>query len=52
MNTAAWAANPLTTDINDQPPWSDDKTTQGNVCYAKNQGRKPPSTSPDTRSFT
>src|SRR5687767_4473970 len=37
MNTAAWAANPLTTDINDQPPWSDDMTNQGNVCHAKNR---------------
>src|SRR5438046_912249 len=30
MNAAASTANPLTTDIDDQPPWSDDMTDQGN----------------------
>src|SRR5450755_725626 len=40
MNAAASAANPLTTDINDQPPWSDDMTNQGNPVLCEEIGRR------------
>jgi DDE superfamily endonuclease len=40
MNAAASAANPLTTDINDQPPWSDDMTNQGNPVLCEETGRR------------
>jgi hypothetical protein len=53
MNAAASAANPLTADITDQPPWSEDMTNQGNrFSYAKKPGRTQPLTSTDTNNFT
>jgi hypothetical protein len=52
MNAAARAANPLTTDIDDRPPWLDDMTNQGNHVYAKKPGPAKPLTSPNTINFT
>src|SRR5660397_45839 len=38
MNAAACAANPVTTDMNDQPPWSDDIANQGNPVLCEEAG--------------
>jgi hypothetical protein len=52
MNAAASAANPVTPDITDQPPWSDDMTNQGKLGYAKKPGPAEHLTSTDTTNFT
>jgi len=46
MNSAAWAANPLTTCIADQPPWSDDMTNQGNPVLCEEVGPRQASHQP------
>src|ERR1035441_3528815 len=38
MNAAAWTTNPLTTDIDDRPPWLDDMTNQGNHVLCEEAG--------------
>src|SRR5450759_4915589 len=38
MNAAAWAASSVTTDIDDQAPWSDDMTNQGNPVLCEEAG--------------
>ena len=44
MNAAAWTTNPLTTDIDDRPPWSGDMTNQGNHVLCEEAGpRQSPS---------
>src|ERR1035441_8659352 len=38
MTAAAWTTNPLTTDIDDRPPWLDDMTNQGNHVLCEEAG--------------
>src|ERR1039458_4350752 len=40
MNAAAWTTNPLTTDIDDRPPWLDDMTNQGNHVLCEEAGSR------------